>query len=81
MVALGRIDLVVEAGLAPWDVAALIPVVEGAGGRISDWRGEPIPHEWFASGAARAQVMACGDVRVRDEALIALRRSFVPVVG
>jgi myo-inositol-1(or 4)-monophosphatase len=80
MVALGSIDLVIESGLAPWDVAALVPVVEGAGGRVSDWRGEPIPSEWFAGGAARAQVVACGDARVRDEALIALRRSFVPAV-
>jgi fructose-1,6-bisphosphatase/inositol monophosphatase family enzyme len=81
MVALGSIDLVIESGLAPWDVAALLPVVEGAGGRMSDWRGEPIPNEWFAGDKARAQVLACGDARVREEALIALRRSFVPVVG
>lgn len=37
--ALGGIDLVVESGLKPWDVAALIPVVTGAGGVITSWRG------------------------------------------
>lgn len=39
MLAAGCSDLVVEAGLKPWDVQALIPIVEGAGGVISDWRG------------------------------------------
>lgn len=38
----GYCDLVVEAGLQPYDFMALVPVVEGAGGRISDWRGEPL---------------------------------------
>lgn len=39
--ALGGVDLVVESGLQPWDVAALIPVVTGAGGVVSDWSGQP----------------------------------------
>jgi fructose-1,6-bisphosphatase/inositol monophosphatase family enzyme len=39
--ALGGVDLVVESGLKPWDVAALIPVVTGAGGVVTNWRGEP----------------------------------------
>ncbi|MCH8490136.1 MAG: histidinol-phosphatase [Oceanicaulis sp.] len=39
--ALGGIDLVVESGLKAWDAAALIPVVTGAGGVITDWRGGP----------------------------------------
>lgn len=41
LVASGTIDLVVEAGLAPHDVQAVIPVVRGAGGVISDWAGGP----------------------------------------
>ncbi len=41
MLAAGHVDAVVEAGLAPWDIEALIPVVRGAGGTISDWRGGP----------------------------------------
>lgn len=40
--ALGGMDLVVEPKLEPYDVAALVPVVEGAGGVISDWSGEPV---------------------------------------
>jgi myo-inositol-1(or 4)-monophosphatase len=41
LVAGGWADLVVEAGLKPWDVQALIPIVQGAGGVITDWAGGP----------------------------------------
>ncbi len=41
LVAAGCADLVVEAGLKPWDVQALIPIVQGAGGVITDWTGGP----------------------------------------
>lgn len=37
--ALGGVDVVVESGLKPWDMAALIPVVKGAGGSITSWSG------------------------------------------
>jgi histidinol phosphatase-like enzyme (inositol monophosphatase family) len=37
--AAGHVDLVVEAGLGLYDIAALIPIVEGAGGVVTDWRG------------------------------------------
>jgi fructose-1,6-bisphosphatase/inositol monophosphatase family enzyme len=39
--AAGGVDLVIESGLKAWDVGALIPVVSGAGGVITNWRGEP----------------------------------------
>lgn len=42
MLAAGYCDLVVEVQLKPHDFMAVIPVVEGAGGRISDWRGQPL---------------------------------------
>lgn len=42
LVAAGFIDLVVEAGLQPYDYLALVPVIEGAGGVISDWQGRPL---------------------------------------
>jgi histidinol phosphatase-like enzyme (inositol monophosphatase family) len=67
MVAAGQLDLVVEAGLKPYDVRALGPVVEGAGGVLTDWRGEPA---WDGG-----QVIAAGDARVHAEALIALGRA------
>lgn len=40
LLALGQIDIVAEFGLKPWDWAALAPVVEAAGGVITDWAGE-----------------------------------------
>jgi inositol-phosphate phosphatase / L-galactose 1-phosphate phosphatase / histidinol-phosphatase len=42
MLASGYCDLVVEAKLKPHDFMAVIPIVSGAGGRISDWRGAPL---------------------------------------
>jgi myo-inositol-1(or 4)-monophosphatase len=41
MVAAGQLDLVVEVGLNPYDIVALIPIVEGAGGVITTWEGKP----------------------------------------
>ena len=40
MLADGRIDLIIESGLQAYDIMALIPVVEGAGGRLTGWAGE-----------------------------------------
>ncbi len=39
LLAAGHIDLVIEAGLKPYDVMALIPIIERAGGRITTWDG------------------------------------------
>jgi len=70
MVALGSIDLVVESGLHPWDIEAVIPVIEGAGGFVTNWRGEPLGRE-------AGQVLAGGDRACLDEALVSFRRSAV----
>jgi myo-inositol-1(or 4)-monophosphatase len=61
MVAAGYIDLVIECGLQAHDVVPLIPIIEGAGGIVTDWAGEPA----IAGGA----VVAAGDRRVHAEAL------------
>ena len=42
LLASGHVDLVVEAGLKLHDFAALVPIVEGAGGMMCDWRGDPL---------------------------------------
>jgi myo-inositol-1(or 4)-monophosphatase len=42
MLASGCCELVIEVQLKPHDFMAVIPVVEGAGGRVSDWRGAPL---------------------------------------
>jgi myo-inositol-1(or 4)-monophosphatase len=42
LLALGLVDAVVDATMKPWDWAALVPVIEGAGGRCTDWSGRPL---------------------------------------
>ena len=39
MLASGQVDLVIETGLKPYDIVALIPIIEGAGGVITTWDG------------------------------------------
>jgi myo-inositol-1(or 4)-monophosphatase len=39
LLALGFVDLVIESGLAAYDIAAHVPIIEAAGGRVTDWRG------------------------------------------
>ena len=68
MVAAGTMDLVVEAGLKSWDIDAAIPVIEGAGGLVTDWRGQPVAGNG-------GQVAIAGDRACLDEALVALKRS------
>ena len=46
MLALGGMDVVVEAGLASYDAMALIPVVQEAGGVVTDWSGNPVALGW-----------------------------------
>ena len=45
LLASGHCDLVVEAGLQPYDYLSLVPVIEGAGGRITDWQGNRLGFE------------------------------------
>jgi len=66
LLAMGYIDLIAESSLRAWDVAALIPVVEGAGGVVSDWNGNPVPTEG-------GHLIAAGDPRVHAEAVKMLR--------
>lgn len=63
----GTIDLVAESGLAPYDAAALIPVVRGAGGLACDWRGRPA--------RPGGQLVCASHQDILDQALISLRRS------
>ena len=42
LLASGHIDLVLEAGLQPYDYLSLVPVIEGAGGVITDWQGQKL---------------------------------------
>ena len=42
LLALGQIDVVTESTMKLWDWAALVPVVEGAGGKVTDWSGQTL---------------------------------------
>lgn len=66
LVASGHVDIVVEAGLKFHDIAALVPVVEGAGGRMCDWSGEPL------TDTSDGKVIALGDPARLDDVLEAL---------
>jgi histidinol phosphatase-like enzyme (inositol monophosphatase family) len=61
LIAMGQIDLVIEAGLNPYDVQGPQAVIEGAGGIVSNWTGGPA-HEG-------GQILAAGDARVHAAAL------------
>jgi myo-inositol-1(or 4)-monophosphatase len=64
MLAAGHVDLVVETGLKPYDVAALIPIIVGAGGVVTTWSGGP-PE-------AGGRIVAAGDRRIHSAALALL---------
>ncbi|MEZ5955680.1 MAG: histidinol-phosphatase [Hyphomonadaceae bacterium] len=61
MIAAGHIDGVIESGLKTFDIAALIPIITGAGGGVCAWDG--------GDASLGGRVLAWGDARVRDEAL------------
>lgn len=61
LLALGQIDVIAECTMKPWDWGALVPVVEGAGGRITDWQGNPLTLE------SDGTVLACGDATLLPE--------------
>jgi len=65
MLAHGLIDLVVESDLAPYDIQALVPIIEGAGGVVTSWSGGP-PGD-------NGQVLAAGDPNLHAEVLVFLR--------
>ena len=66
LVALGQLDLVVEAGLKLYDFAALVPVVEGAGGIVCDWSGNPV------SAQSDGKLVTAGDRALIDQTLALL---------
>ncbi|MBA3323788.1 MAG: histidinol-phosphatase [Rhodobacteraceae bacterium] len=67
LVALGQIDLVIEAGLQPYDVQGPQGVIEAAGGVVTTWTGEPAHRG--------GRIVAAGDARVHAAALELLSRA------
>ncbi len=66
LLALGQIDVIAEAKLKLWDWVPLVPIIEGAGGRVTGWQGERL-----APGHA-GTVLAVGDAGLLDEAVACL---------
>ena len=58
MLAAGQIDLVIEAGLAAYDIQAPIAVVQAAGGIVTDWQGGPAHLGGRAIAAANVEIHA-----------------------
>ena len=64
LLAMGFVDVIVEATLKPWDIQALIPIIENAGGIVTTWKGGPA----YDGG----QVVACGDPKLHAAVIEAL---------
>ena len=62
-VASGLIDAVIESGLQNYDFAALPPIIEEAGGIVTDWSGNPLTL------SSDGSIVACGDKRLHAELL------------
>ncbi len=61
MLAAGHVDLVIESGLKPYDIVALIPIIEGAGGIVTSWDG--------GSAAGGGRVIAASNKALHQAAL------------
>jgi myo-inositol-1(or 4)-monophosphatase len=64
VLAMGFVDVIVESYFKRWDVAALIPVIEGAGGIITNWQGGDC--------SEGGQCLASGDPRIHKQAIALL---------
>ncbi|WP_420141440.1 histidinol-phosphatase [Sphingomonas sp.] len=67
LLAAGHLDLVVEDGLKLYDFAALVPIVEGAGGQMTDWQGRPLDRQ------SEGRVVAAGDPALIEPAIALLQ--------
>ena len=63
LLASGRIDLSLDTALAVHDWAPFAPIIEGAGGKVTDWQGRPLRLD------SGPQVLAAGDPTLHQQAL------------
>jgi myo-inositol-1(or 4)-monophosphatase len=66
MVAAGQVDLVVECDLKPYDIVALIPIIERAGGQVTTWTG--------GDASNGGDILATGDARLHAAVLALINR-------
>ena len=73
LLAAGHCDLVVEADLKPYDYMALVPIIKGAGGVFTDWKGGVLrwegSQEALAAGEYQGEVIASGDEATHSAAI------------
>lgn len=69
LLASGRIDVAIDSRLKIHDYAAFVPIIEGAGGIITDWHGQPLRME------SGPQVLAAGDAQRHAEALALVQKA------
>ena len=72
LLALGRTDLAIDTRLKLWDYAPFRPVLEGAGGIITDWQGAPLTRR------SGPRILAAGDRRRHTDALRAVEAALKP---
>ncbi len=63
LLANGTVDIVLEADLKPHDFCALVPIIKGAGGIITDWEGNELTIK------SRGNVVACGASHLHEKIL------------
>lgn len=73
LLAAGHIDVIVEPGLKPYDIAALVPIIERAGGRVTTWDGGPA--------ANGGDIVACGDPALHSKILRVIAKAGQGRVG
>lgn len=66
LMAAGWSDMVLEARLKPYDYCAIVPIIEGAGGVVSDWAGRPLVIN------SDGRMLACGDPALQAQAVAVL---------
>ena len=59
LIAMGGLDAVIDMGLQSYDICAMIPIVESAGGIVTDWDGNPC-HDG-------GKILACGDKQLHSK--------------
>ncbi len=69
LLAAGWSDMVLEARLKPYDYCAIVPIIEGAGGVVSDWAGRPLIIN------SDGRMLACGDPALQAQAVAVLSSS------
>lgn len=67
LLAAGHLDVVAEAMLQPYDILALIPIIEGAGGIVTTWEGAPA--------LSGGRILAAANADLHEQAMAALRIS------